>query len=379
MTGRFQRNAAIVGVAGLALAGLGAAVRGGSDASGFTEGVAQFFRSYLVAYLLVMGPAVGSLVVLMIHHLTGGEWGDLIRPALETAARTLPVVALLFVPLAFGLSAVYPWARWGPAELEGSHHLSEKALYLNPTGFVVRAAVYLVVWNGMAWLLTRRGETAGNYAGGGMILFAVVMTLAAVDWVMSLEPLWYSTIFGMLVASGVVLASFSFAVLAMLVEPGHPAVAPPKQGLQDLGNLMLTMVMIWAYLGFSQFLLIYAGNLPEEIPYYLRRLGGGWQWVALAMVFFRFVLPFFLLLSVDLKRNRKSLAVLAGLIFLSGILEAYWNVVPAYFPYQAITLDWMDVAVVVGLGGLWLALFARGLDARRSRPETPENLEVERG
>jgi hypothetical protein len=200
------------------------------------------------------------------------------------------------------------------------------------------------------------------------------MTFAAVDWIMSLEPYWYSTIFGMLVTSTQVLTAFAFGILALVEltrQPDGTNVFPASKGnLQDLGSLLLAFVMLWAYLAFSQFLLIWSGNLPEEVPWYLKRLSGGWQVFALMLVLLQFVLPFFLLLSRDVKRNGRRLAAVAGVVLAMRVVDLYWMVVPAFFPYQPVRLHWMDVFALAGLGGLWLAAFLYEL---RRRPSLAEN------
>ncbi|TMA82880.1 MAG: hypothetical protein E6J77_15170, partial [Deltaproteobacteria bacterium] len=280
MSPRFRRNCLLVGIAGLAACAAGAAAN-----------PAAFFRAYLVAYLFWLGIALGCMAIVLIHYLTGGAWGLVIRRVLESGTRTLPLLALAFLPLAFGLRELYEWAR--PEVVAADALLRHKSAYLNAPFFLVRAAIYLAAWIAVAAVLRRWSpEDAAPprrlrvLAGPGLAVYGLTMTFAAIDWVMSLEPHWFSTVYGMMFATGQVLAGFAFVIavttllarrapLAGLVAPNH---------FTDLGNLLLAFVMLWAYLAFAQYLLIWAGNLPEEIPWYLRRQQGGWAAVAVALI-----------------------------------------------------------------------------------------------
>jgi hypothetical protein len=322
------------------------------------------------------------MVILMMHHLTGGAWGTVIRPFLETATRTLPVLALLFLPLLLGLADVYPWARWTPEQIRGSKLLEHKSVYLNETAFIVRAVVYLGVWVALALLLTRGAgpEAEGRRAtlsGPGLVLYGLTVTFASIDWIMSLDPLWYSTIFGMLLAGGQVLAGMAFAILCLVLVLRAADTPVPRGPLHDVGNLLLAMVMMWAYLAFSQFLLIWCGNLPEETTWYVKRLQGGWQVLGILLIVAQFMLPFFMLLSRDLKREPRGLALVAGVVLVMRVVDLYWMVTPSYFPHQEIRLHWMDLAALVGLGGLVLACFLHLLQGRDVLP--PPETEVSHG
>lgn len=351
---RLRRAALVAGCIGLALAA-------GSEWLALSER-GQFFRSYLVAFLAALSPAVGALALLLIHRLTGGEWGATLRPVLEPAARTLPLLAVLFVPLLFGLPAVYPWARWTAEDVAGSAVLHHKSLYLNAPGFVARSALYLAIWAGLSWLVGRdeRDALARRVSGPGLLLLGLSVTFAAVDWVMSIEPFWYSSIFGLLFGAGQLLAALAFGVLCLVL-----LVPEVRRGtLQDLGSLLLALVMIWAYMGFSQFLLIWSANLPEEVPWYLKRLDGGWRVLALMLVGVQFVLPFLLLLSRDLKRRPGLIGGVAAVVLFMRVVDLYWMVTPAYFPYQGFRLHLLDAALLVGVGGVWLAGYALALERR---------------
>ena len=380
---QWQRNALIAGVAGLAICSVGGLL--GSDTtdperSGFLDR-AQFFRSYLVAYLFCLGISLGSLALLMVHNLSGGNWGWAIRRFLEAAARNLWLMALLFLPLAAGLELVYPWASWTHEQIEHSHSLHQKSLYLNVPFFLGRAVFYFAVWVGLSLLLRPRPDEDETVEGPaakrkqaisapGLALLGLTITLAAVDWLMSLEPFWYSTIFGLLVGMGQTLSAMAWVIIALtlLTTPEERQGQVSRGQLGDLGSLSLAFVMLWSYLAFSQYLLIWAGDLPEETTYYLKRIDGGWRVIALSLIFLHFVLPFFLLLSRDVKRDPRRLGTVAAILLAMQLVHLFWMVAPSFRPYQGFSLHWMDVLAVLGVGGLWLAAYLFHLDGRRLFP-----------
>jgi len=359
MSREFGTRALFVGLAGAAACAAGAFL-----------GLDQFFRSYLFAYVFWLGVALGCLSILMIQHITGGTWGLVIRRLLESGSRTIPVMALLFVPILLGLHSLYPWAR--PEEVAASEVLRHKAAYLN-VGFVVaRTVVYFVAWIALTAILnrySRRQEDTGDpglprrmqvFSAGGLILFILTMTFASVDWVMSLEPEWFSTIYGILLMAGQVVSAFCVAIAAAVLlsraEPLSKVLTP--EVLNDLGKMLFASVMVWAYFALSQFLIIWSGNLPEEIPWYLRRMRGGWEWVGLSIILLHFGLPFFLLLMRTVKRDPRRLMQVALLLLVMRVVDLYWMMVPAG-ETSAYAVHWMDLAALVGLGGIWLFLFAR--------------------
>jgi hypothetical protein len=342
----------------------------------------QFFRSYLVAFLLWAGVALGSMALLMLHHLAGGRWGFVIRRQLEAAAATMPLLLILFLPILFGMKDLYPWMR--PEVVTGDHYLEHKASYLNLNFFVVRAAIYFGIWILLSTLLNRwsleQDRSVGARAGAplrrmqilsapGLGLYALTVSFAAVDWAMSLEPHWFSTIYGMLFMGGQALAGMAFAVLvaSRLVARGALAEVAESRHFHDLGSLLFAFVMIWAYLSFSQFLIIWSGNIPEEIPWYISRTGEGWQTIALVLIIFHFAVPFLLLLSRDIKQRPERLAVLAALISALRLVDLFWVVAPA-FHGSTLRVHWLDLALPAGLGGVWLAAFVSIL---KSRPLVP--------
>jgi hypothetical protein len=354
------------------------ALRGGALAAG-AAGLAlaliaalfdrrQFFRSYLVAFLFWIGLPVGCWALLMLHHLVGGRWGFMIQRPLEAAARTFPVMAVLFLPVVFGLRELYPWAAPGTAETDP--FIQEKSSYLNTPFFLARAAFYFAVWFGWGRLLhrwsvdqDRTGDPSytirlQNWSGVGLLLYGLTVTFSAIDWAMSLEPHWYSTIYGALFMVGDGLAALSFAiVIAFFLSAREPLshVAHPDR-FHDLGNLLLALVMLWAYLSFSQFLIIWWANLKEEVPWYLSRTEGGWEIVALVLIAFKFALPFLLLLSRAAKRRARVLAGIALWVLVMHWVDLVWIVAPAFHPGD-LDAHWLDLAAFAGIGGLWLGAF----------------------
>jgi hypothetical protein len=340
-------------------------------AGAFTDPV-QFFRSYLSAYIFWLGIPLGCLAIMMLHHLSGGAWGVVIRRVLEAGSRTVPIMILLFVPLLFGLRVLYVWAR--PEVVAGDEILRHKSLYLNVPFFIVRAAAYFAIWAGLAWILNKWSREQDHdpdermvrrfqlLSAPGLVAMVLTITFSSVDWLMSLEPHWFSTIYGALILVGDVLGAFAFVIAAVLWLSTRPPLSEVIQAvhLHDLGKLLFAFVMVWAYFAFSQFLIIWAGNLPEEIPYFLRRLQGGWEWVGIAIVVLHFIFPFMLLLPRATKRNTRLLMRVALLLVVMRFVDIYW-MTSAAFNESLSQIHWMDVAAPVGLGGIWLWLFGRQL------------------
>jgi len=368
LPGRIQSRAVAVGVAALLLCGLG-----GIGSPG------HFFRAWLVAYNFWLAIPLGCLVLLMLQYLTGGAWGMLLRRVLEAAVRTLPLLAVLFVPLLPGMSWLYRWA--GSTELAMEPPFERQRLYLNVPFFVGRAIGYFVIWLLLAYFLNRwsaeqdqaaQPDSARRFrllSGPGLVLYGATITFASIDWVMSLEPRWASTMYPVLFAVGQVLSGLAFASVVLLLLAERPPLAEmvgPTQR-RDLGNLLLTFVMMWAYLSFSQFLLIWAANLPEEIPWYLRRTRAGWQWLAVVLVVLQFALPFLLLLSRDIKQNGRALAGVAGLVLALRFLDLFWWI-EAAFPDSLPLACLLDVLALVGIGGVWVGYFIRLLNQRPLLP-----------
>jgi len=346
----------------------------------------QFYRSYLWSYVFYVGLAVGSMAWLMLQYLTGGAWGLVIRRPAEAAARTIPLLVLLFIPIAIGIPNLYRWSHADAVLADAV--LQHKHIYLNVPFFLGRAALYFAGWLFLAWFLNHwsavedREDGATPHrkmaaiAGPGLIFWGFSITFMAVDWVLSLDPHWFSTIFGMIFMAGQGLSAMAFLITLLVLlsyrEPLSRVLTP--RHLHDLGKLLLALVMVWAYFSFSQFLIIWAGNLPDEIPWYLERLRGGWQYVALGLVLGHFALPFALLLSRDLKRNFKLLAGIAIFILCMRYVDVYWLVAPD-FRKGDFGFSWMDITAPIGLGGIWLWYFLRQLEKRPLIPIHDPHLE----
>jgi hypothetical protein len=341
---------------------------------------AQFFRAYLVGWTFWTGIAVGSLALLMLQHLTGGGWGLVIRRVLEAATRTLPFMAVLFIPIILGSHSLYEWTH--QEELAQHPAVQFKAGYLNLPLFTVRAAVYFGVWIALAFFLNRWSLLQDRTAevrytknmrvlsGPGMVLLIFSVTFASIDWYMSLEPEWFSTIYGFIFVASWSLSALAFVIAAMATlaneEPLRRIVKPLH--FQDLGKLLLALVMLWAYFAFSQYLIIWSGNLPEEIVYYdTARIHGAWGVLIILIGLLHFAAPFLFLLSRDLKRNPSRLMLVALLIIVMRMVDLLWMLVPAFKGHNWV---WLDVIALLAFGGLWLGLFAWQL---AKRPLIPIN------
>ena len=375
---RYQQRALTVGAVFLVLFIIGAFLP--ITAGG---GIDQFFHSYLVGFMFWLGVTMGCLGLLMLQHLTGGAWGLVIRRVLEAGTRALPLMLLLFLPLAiFGLTHLYEWTHTSEVTEESLKKvLLAKQSYLNVTFFLIRAAAYFAIWFALMFFLNkwsanqdrtaerRYSKNMTALSGPGIILFVLTTTFASVDWVMSLDAEWFSTIYGLIYVAGWTLSAFSL-VIAVLV---WLATRPPLEGevraphFHDLGKLLLAFVMLWAYFAFSQFLIIWSGNIPEETKWYLHRLRGGWGWIGIGVVLLHFALPFVLLLSRDLKRNARKLATIALLILFMRFVDLYWLIVPE-FNRGHFKFEWMSVVCPVAFGGLWIAFFLWQLSLRPLLP-----------
>jgi len=348
---------------------------------------AQFFHAYLVGFVFWAGITLGSLALLMLQHLTGGVWGVVIRRVLEASTRTLPLMLLLFVPVVAGLKQIYPWMN--AEEMSRSAALQLKAAhYLNPSFFATRAAIYFALWSVLALLLNwfslkqdrtadpKCGKQMRMLSGPGLGAFVITVTFAAIDWVMSLDPSWSSTIFGLIFVAAWTLSALAFTVLATAWlsqrEPMNNVVRPSH--FNDLGNLTLTLVMLWTYFAFSQYLIIWSGNLPEETTWYVARKHGGWGAIALAIAALQFAFPFLILLSRAAKQSARTLALLAVLILAMRALDVIWLIEPT-FDGARFHLSWMDVVAPIAIGGLWLAAFAWQLQQRPLMPINDPQLE----
>jgi hypothetical protein len=338
----------------------------------------QFFRSYLWAYIFFVGISTGCLAWLMCQYLTGGAWGVVIRRPAEAAARMLPLLSVLFVPIALGIPSLYRWSH--VSVVAGDEIQKHQHPFLNVPFFLARAAIYLGGWTLLGLLLNRWSALAdqkgaavrrmlSRVSAPGLIFWGFAVTFMAIDWVMSLNPHWFSTMFGLLFVANQALSSLAFLITVLILLSGSEPMSLilTRRHVHDLGKLLLANVMIWAYFSFSQFLIIWAGNLPAEIPWYQERLRGGWQYVGMMLVIGHFALPFALLLSRNVKRNFKLLAGIAAFIQCMRAVDTYWLVIPDAGS-GPLAVSWVDIAALLGLGGIWLAYFLKELGKRPLMP-----------
>ena len=374
---RVQSGGLSVGGIGLVLAIIGAIMS-----------PEKFYQSYLFSYMLVLGLTLGSLGLLMLQHVTGGRWGILIRRPLEAASRNILLVFFMFIPILFGMKYLYSGnaneAGWLNAPKSGEGALSPfQQRYLTTGGFVTRAVVYFVIWFALMWIFNKwskeqdtntQDDSLRNrmraLAAPGVILYILAMTFAAIDWVMSLSPHWASTIYGFLFVAGQAIAAMSLMIVVVVMlsksEPFSRVFS--KDRLHDLAKLLFAFNMLWAYFDFSQLLIIWSGNQPEEISFYRTRLYGGWGIVAVIVLILGFALPFFILLSRDVKRSPSLISKIAIWMIFMRLVDLYWMTRPEFTGLTAATPTWLDVVVPVALIGLWVGFFAMNLKQRPLLP-----------
>jgi hypothetical protein len=373
---RLQQRFLIIGLVGLI-----------ATVIGYFTDYEQFFRSYLLAFTFWIGLPLGCIGVLMIHHVGGGTWAFSIRRLLEAGSRTLPLMFLLSLPILFlGLHDLYEWTHH--EVVAHDEILLHKAPYLNEPFFIIRTVFYFIVWGILAFYLNRwsllQDQTTETYpthrlqimSGPGIVLFFLTVTMASIDWLMSLEPHWFSTIFGVIYIVGMGLMTWGFMYLVALPlsrrKPLEGLIT--EQRLRDLGTFMLACVMLWAYTSFSQLLIIWSANLPEEITWFITRLEGGWEYIGYGMILFHFAVPFLFLISSTMKAKTQLLSFLAiGLIFMR-LVDLYWIIAPAFtkvpadhgpsFHSTGIAFHWLDLAIPIGIGGVLISLFFSQLKKR---------------
>ena len=372
---RWQRVALVVGVLGLALSGVGA----------FLDPRQAAF-SYLFGIVFWTGLSLGMLCILMMHALTNGGWGFVIRRFLEAGSYILPLMALLFVPIFAGLGYLYPWTD--PNVVAHNEAIRNKHLYLNIPALAVRMVVAFGFWSVAAWLLNRWSfaqdrtpdvsytRRARALAAPGLVAFALITSMAIIDWIMVLEKDWYSTVFAPQVIIGQILVAFAFcSVLLSFVRPYLPWRGVVKtEHFHSLGNFLLAFTMMWAYLAVSQLIIIWSGNLPHEIEWYLHRVAGGWKPVAIFLGLFHFAVPFFVLLGRENKENIRVLrGVAVGIIFVHAV-EVFWQIEPSH-SQGGLSISWMHFTAFLGIGGVWLAAFLGRLKNHARLPSNDPRFE----
>ncbi len=344
----------------------------------------EFFRSYLMSYLFWLGLALGSMAIVMLQYLTGGAWGVVTRRTFESATRTLPLLALLFIPIAIGIPTLYDWANSNIVRADDV--LQHRSPYMNPVMFVVRAAIYFTIWIGFMYLLNRwsaeqdeRGglsERLAALSAPGLILYVFTVTFASVDWAESLETHWSSTMWGFLFVARQGLTAMAFGIIALTLlsqrKPLAGSITPAH--FHDLGKLLLMFVMLWAYFAFSELVIVWTGNLTDEIPWYLKRFSTSWGWLGVLLIIFQFVIPFLLLLSRSLKRNPWLLSGVVALVLFMRFVDLMWIVMPGYYR-EGFRLHWLNISVPIAMGGLWLGAFLSQLGKLPLLPLQAPNLQ----
>jgi len=347
----------------------------------------QALRSWLLGFIFWAGIGFGCLGILLLQYLTGGAWGVVIRRTLEAGTRTLPVLAIMFLPLLLGVTRLYEWTH-----LHDDPIIQHRGGYMTPTAWIIRSIIYFVLFGIMIYYLNRWSRLqdeavtweggskyltlASRFSGPTIIFFVLVVTFASVDWVMTLDPHWYSTIWGFLFVAGWGLSCFSFvvAILALLIDKAPLNRVLGRRHFHDLGKLMLALVMVWAYFNFSQFLIIWAGNIPEETGWWLTRMKGFWAYVGVGLIFLHFGFPFLVLLQQDFKRRARWLAGIALFILFMRLVDMFYLIGPnpRINPLGEgdLPISWMDIVAPIAVGGIWLWWFFGEL---LKRPIVPIN------
>lgn len=345
----------------------------------------HFARAYMLGFVYWLGIALSCLALLMLHHLVGGRWSFMIRRQLEAGSRTLPFFALAFLPVAAFVftTHMYHWAHYEVGS--GDAILDHKAPYLNPTFFLIRAAIFFVIWIGLATMLNRwsarqdeeaDGRLVSNMvrlSGPGIVIYFLTVSLAVVDWMMSLEAHWFSTIYALIyiVGEGLLTWCLMAIVTHRLSDRGPIRQVASPERYHDLGNFMLAFVLLWAYISVSQLLIIWSANLPEVNPWYVVRFDGAWGWIGSGLILLHFAVPFFLLLFRTTKRNPRLLVKVAWSLAALRLVELFWLIKPSFTPEgPELSWLWLDLAVWLAIGGLWMKLFAWQL---KQRPLLPVN------
>ena len=341
----------------------------------------NFFESYLYAFIFWFGLALGSLGLLLIGHLAGGSWAAITRRFLESSAMILPIMGLLFIPIILGMGSLYDWTN---ADYVAEHHLvANKKGYLNTSFFIIRAVVYFAVWSLLAWWLysyskkqdddeskaKEIGRKAQRLGAVGFIFTCLLMTFAAFDWGMSLNPEWYSGLYGVIFMIGQAISTMAFLIIATLlfanVEPLKSVLS--KRFVQDLGNFLMAFTMFWAYVSVSQLIIIWSGNVTETNPWFVLRMHDPtWRSLGAFLMVFHFFAPFVILFSRWVKQSHKLLVVLACWMIFARLVDIYFYIIPEFERDNVLHLG--DITALVGLGGIWLWFF---IERFKSRPILP--------
>ena len=371
--------------------GLGAGVAGLlAAAGGLIVDAEAFFQGWLAAWVFWMGVPLGSLALLMLHHVAGGAWGLATRRLLEAGALTIGLMAVFFLPVLFGMRELYEWTHADVVAEDPK--LQHKRPYLNTPFFVIRNLIYFAFWIGTAYFLRKwsaRLDETGNpkrvarlrqISAVGLIGHVLLLTFATTDWVMSLEPHWFSSIFSWMMLTSETLTALAITILVLRALREYEPLAGlvRTKHFHDYGNLTLAFVILWTYMMFAQYVIIWAGNLPEDIGWYVHRRKPGWGWIPYVLLIFHFALPFFLLLSRRVKRSARALSMLAAGILSVHVIFVAWLVLPS-FEHAPVASLLIAASSFVGIGGALAAAYAYFLAQRplliRKDPRFEEQLE----
>ena len=345
----------------------------------------QFFRSWVIGFLFTFALGLGSLACLMLQYMSGGAWGMVIRRQLEAGTRTIPFVTILFIPLLFGIHNLYEWAD--PVKVAHDPVIREKSGYLNVQWWIIRAAIVFAIWNIYAFVLNRfsaEEESTGSpiaskrmmgWSGIGLVIYVFSLTCAGTDWIMSMNVHWFSTIYGLILLGGQGLTVISLALITttLLMKEQPLAGVITKRHLHDLGKLLFMFTLFWTYVSFSQLVIIWSGNLPEEITWYIDRMNGGWEYVGAILLFLQWMLPFLILLSQNIKRNPRTIRIMAIWVLTVRVADTIWLVEPN-FHSQHLFISWSDFSALIGLVGLWTAVYLWQLKQRALIPVNAPDL-----
>ncbi len=354
---------------------------------GISSGAALFFEAYLYSFVFWTGASLGAFLMLTVVHMAGGSWGALIRKPLEAAIAVLPLMAVLLIPIFFGMNSLYLWTD---AEyVAGSALVGAKSALLNTPFFIIRNIAYFGIWILGAFLFLRGSarqdeDETGKVAfrlrrmgPGWLAIYVMTMTFAAIDWTMSLTPEWFSGIYPTILMSGQAVFAVALMIIVMSalarISPTIDRLLTEKR-LQDLGNFLMAFSMFWAYVSISQLIIIWSNNTMETSAYYVARITGTWEPVAIFLTVFGFFGPFAILFSRWVKRKRGALVIVAIWMILVRMLDLYWIVIPSYGRVGS-EFQWLDVIMILGMGGLWLAVFLHQLAKRPLIPARDPRLQ----
>jgi len=341
-----------------------------ASAIGFTRNSGQFYHSYLVAFFFWISIALGALFFTLLHHLTRANWSTVLRKMSESLMSTLPFMLILFLPVLLGIHELY---RWSHEDIVAANEiLQKKAPYLNVPFFVIRVIAYFAIWSVLAFSLlkvSRKQDVQHDdslyskmrrISAPGLILFAFTLTFASFDWLMSLEPLWYSTIFGVYIFCGVFVSMLAFTILIIAYQTNRGILTNEVtvEHRHNLAKMMLAFIIMWSYMGFSQYLLIWYANIPEETFWFLQRWHGSWKIVSVLLPIGHFGFPFLALIPRAAKRSLRWLTFMAVFMLSMRYLDLYWLVMPYQHEHNA-RFTWLDLSTFVGVGGIFVWLFWR--------------------